>query len=373
MDIKTFKVERRMNDYEEQAVYNLGETCIDSLTVGELLTLACENVDEYLRNLKDMRLTYGHIFGSPEFLEGVAGLYENVKPEQVIPTHGAIGANHQVIMSMIKPEDNMISVMPTYQQHYSIPESIGAEVRIHQLTLENNFLPDLELLRSQVDEHTKMITINNPDNPTGSWISKEDMMEIVKIAESVGAYILSDEVYRGISEDGSYMHSIVDLYDKGISVGSMSKIFSLAGLRMGWIVTRSKDVLEACHQRRDYDTISCGALDDMLAALALKHKEKIFDRNRAILLKNRAILDKWVNETEGVRYLKPVAGTTALVYYDKDIPSYDLCVRLIKEKGVLFTPGSAFELEGTVRIGYAFDSKTLKEGLEKFTELLNEL
>ena len=111
----------------------------------------------------------------------------------------------------------------------------------------------------------------------------------------------------------------------------------------------------------------------MFASLALKHKDKIFDRNRKILLKNRAILDQWVNETEGVRYLKPVAGTTALVYYDKEIPSYDLCVKLIKEKGVLFTPGSAFEIEGAVRIGYVFDSKTLKEGLEKFSELLQEI
>lgn len=373
MDIKTFKVERWMNDYEDEAVYNLGETCIDSITVGELLDMAGEDADKYLIGLKDKRLTYGYIFGSPDLLSGIASMYESITPEQVIPTHGAIGANHQVIMSMIRPTDNMVSVMPTYQQHYSIPESIGAEVRIHQLTLENNFLPDLDLLRSQVDENTRMITVNNPDNPTGSWIPKDAMMEIVKIAEEVGAFILSDEVYRGISEDGSYMHSIVDLYDKGISVGSMSKIFSMAGLRIGWIATRSEEVLKACHTRRDYDTISCGTLDDMFASLALKHKDKIFDRNRQILLKNRAILDKWVNETEGVRYLKPVAGTTALVYYDKDIPSYDLAIRLIKEKGVLVTPGAAFEIEGALRIGYAFDSKTLEDGLSKITELLKEI
>ena len=266
----------------------------------------------------------------------------------------------------------MVCVMPTYQQHYSIPESIGAEVRILQLRPENNFLPDIEELKSLVDENTKMITLNNPDNPTGSWIPKAEMEAMIEIARSVDAYILCDEVYRGISEDGSYMHSIVDLYEKGISVGSMSKIFSLAGLRMGWIATRDMDVIHQIRERRDYDTISCGVLDDMLAGLALAHKEKIFERNRAILLKNREILDKWVQETEGVHYVKPVAGTTALVYYDKDIPSYDLCVRLIREKGLLFTPGSWFEMEGCVRIGYAFDSKLLAQGLEKFAEFLRE-
>lgn len=372
MKIKTFKVERWMNEFEDDAVYNLGETCIDSLKVGELLELCGEEPDKFLMGLKDTRLTYSHIFGSPEYLAGVAGLYENLKPENVIPTHGAIGANNQVITTLIEAKDNMVCVMPTYQQHYSIPESIGAEVRILQLRPENEFLPDIEELKTLVDENTKMITLNNPDNPTGSWIPKESMEEMVEIARSVGAYILCDEVYRGISEDGSYMHSIVDLYEKGISVGSMSKIFSLAGLRMGWIATRDKDVIHQIHERRDYDTISCGVLDDMLAAMALANKEKIFDRNREILLKNRAILDKWVSETEGVHYVKPVAGTTALVYYDKDIPSYDLCVRLIRKKGLLFTPGSCFEMEGCVRIGYAFDSKLLLAGLEKFEEFLKE-
>ena len=372
MKIKTFKVERWMNDYEDDAIYNLGETCIDSLTIKELLEAGGYDPDEFLTSLKDTRLTYGHIFGSPQLKQGISGLYENVAPEQVIPTHGSVGANAMVIETLIESSDNMISVMPTYQQHYSIPEAIGAEVRILQLTADNSYLPDIEELKKLADSNTKLITVNNPNNPTGSWIPKEVMMQIVEIARSVDAYLLCDEVYRGVSEDGGYMYSVVDLYEKGISVGSMSKVFSLAGLRMGWIVTTDEEALNLILERRDYNTISCGVLDDMLASIALANKDKIFDRNREILIKNREILDKWVNETEGVHYIKPVAGTTALVYYDKDIPSYDLCIRLIKEKGLLFTPGAAFEMEGAVRIGYAFDSKLLQQGLDKFTEFLNE-
>ncbi len=373
MKIKTFKVERWMNEYEEQCTYNLAETCIDSLTIKELLELAGEDVSEYMTRLADTRLTYGHIFGSPELLKGIAGLYENVGPEDIIPLHGAIGANNQVITTLIEPGDNMLSVMPTYQQHYSIPESIGADVRIINLTLENDFLPDLDQMRSLVDGNTRMITINNPNNPSGSLIPVDVMKEIVEIARSVDAYVLCDEVYRGISEDGSYMPSIVDIYEKGISVGSMSKTFSLAGLRLGWIVSKDKDLIHACHERRDYDTISCGAIDDRLAALALANKDKIFERNRGILLKNRQILDQWVSETPEVYYKRPVAGTTALVYYRKDMPSHELCVKLLEEKGVLFTPGECFEMEGAVRIGYAFDSRLLREGLDKFAEFLREI
>lgn len=373
MKIATFKVEQWMNTYENDAVYNLGETCVDSLTVGELLTLCGKDPASFLQGLSDTRLSYGHIEGSPQLLKGIAGLYQKPDSMYVIPTHGAIGANYQVLMSLIESNDNMVSVMPTYQQHYSIPESIGAEVRTLQLNLENNFLPELDVLENLVDANTKLITINNPNNPSGSWISDDVMKEIVHIAKQVGAYVLSDEVYRGISEDGSYMTSIVDMYEKGISVGSMSKIFSLAGLRMGWIATRDKELYKTCLGRRDYDTISCGVLDDLLSSLALENKEKIFARNREIMAVNRKILDDWVQETPEVYYLRPVAGTTALVYYRKNISSRDLAVRLIREKGVLVTPGDCFEMEGSLRIGYAYDSKQLRLGLEKITELLREI
>ncbi len=374
MDIKTFKVERWMDDYETKCKYNLAETCIDSLTVREIIEMAGLDVAEYMSELADTRLTYSHIGGSPELLSGIAGLYSDViGPENVIPMHGAIGANHHILMTLIDPSDNMVSVMPTYQQHYSIPESIGAEVRILNLNLENHFLPDIEKLKELVDENTKMITMNSPNNPSGSLIPKDVMEQVIEVARSVGAYVLCDEVYRGISEDGSYMFSVADLYEKGISVGSMSKCWSMAGVRLGWIVTRDMDLIHRCHERRDYDTISCAVIDDKLAALALANKDKIIERNRAILNTNRQILDDWVNATPEVYYQRPVAGTTALVYYKKDMPSRELCDRLIKETGVLFTPGECFEMEGSVRIGYAFDSKVLQEGLDLFADFLKTI
>ncbi len=372
MEIRTFKVEQWMNEYENDCRYNLAETCIDSLTIRELLELAGEDVSAYMDRLADTRLTYSHIYGSPELLEGICSLYRAVRPQDVIPAHGAIGANYQVIMTLIDPKVNMVSVLPTYQQHYSIPESIGAEVRILPLKAQNRFLPDLAQLRSLVDENTRLITLNNPNNPTGSLIPEEMLQEIVEIAKSVDAYILCDEVYRGISEDGSYMPSIADLYEKGISVGSMSKCFSLAGLRLGWIACRDRELIARCRERRDYDTISCGVIDDRLAALALKHKDRIFARNRKILTENRAILDRWVKETPDVWYVRPEGGTTALVYYRNDLPSQDLCRMLLEEKGVLFTPGECFEMEGAVRIGYAFDPELHEEGLALFAEFLKE-
>ncbi|MET7038993.1 aminotransferase [Clostridium botulinum] len=373
MKIKTFKVEQWMNQYENDATYNLAETCIDSLTLRELLNLVGKNFEEYMTSLGDIRMTYSHIYGSYNLLKGIASLFQDVKAEEIIPTHGAIGANHQVLITLLEPGDGMVSVAPTYQQHYSIPESINAEVNILNLLPENNFLPDLQELKKMVNSNTKLITINNPNNPSGSLIPVELLKQIVDIAKSVDAYVLSDEVYRGISEDGSYMPSIVDFYEKGISVGSMSKIFSLAGLRLGWIVSKDEKIIKLCKERRDYDTISCGVLDDIFASLALENKDAILERNRKIVMTNRALLHQWVSSEPRVSYVKPVAGNTALIYYDVDMHSYEFCEKLLKETGVFYTPGECFDLDYCFRIGYAFDSKTLMEGLKKTSEFISSL
>ncbi|MFT5874130.1 MAG: aspartate/methionine/tyrosine aminotransferase [Clostridium sp.] len=372
MKIKNFKVEQWMNEYENDAKYNIAETCVYSITLNELFQLVGESPEEYLKKILDMRLTYGDIFGSPELKKGISKLYINMKEENILSTHGAIGANHLVLSTLVESTDRVVAVLPTYQQHYSIPESIGADVQILRLKPENNFLPDLNELRNLINENTKIICINNPNNPSGSLMREDILQEIIEIARSVNAYILCDEVYRGLNQEEIYVKSIADMYEKGISTSSMSKVFSLAGLRLGWIAG-SKEVIEKCCVHRDYNTISCGMLDETFAALALNNAEKILSRNKDIVRKNLRILDEWVSKEPHISYIKPQAGTTALLYYDFDIDSKDFCIDLIKKTGVLLTPGSCFELEKCIRIGYASSKHKIIEGLEKLSEYIRTL
>ena len=301
--------------------------------------------------------------GRPDLLSGIAKLYRTVAPEHIIPTHGAAGANALVLSTLVNPGDHVVSVMPTYQQLYSIPASIGADVAIMHLKQENDYLPDLDELRALVTPETKMICINNPNNPTGALMSREQLEEIVEIARGVGAYILCDEVYRHLTQEDSWSESIADLYEKGISVSSMSKVFSLAGLRMGWIATHDEAALRAFLSHRDYNLISCGMFDDAVASIALRHSDAMLRRNQTIVRENLAILDAWVAAHEHFYFTKPKAGTTALVYYDFDVPSYDFCKRMYRETGAFVTPGDCFEQPHSMRIGYACDKQTLTEGL----------
>lgn len=370
MKIKPFAVEEWMNAWEVGAKYNIAETCVDSISMNDLFELTGEDKTEFLNRLCARRLSYGDIEGLPEFRKGVCGLYKTLKIENIVPTHGASGANHHVFYSLISPGDRVVSIMPTYQQLYSIPESYGADVQILHLSKENNYLPDLEKLRRLVTPETKMICINNPNNPTGALMSEQLLREIVEIARSADAWILCDEVYRHLSQEDDWCPSIVDLYEKGISVSSMSKVFSLAGLRLGWIATHDMSVVKSCLSHRDYNLVSCGVFDEMLAAAALKHSDKLLERSRKIVRENLQILDDWVSSEPYVSYVKPKAGTTALVYYDLDIPSYEFCEEMYKKTGAFVTPGDCFEVPHSMRIGYAYGKQDLIDGLKAISEYI---
>jgi len=369
MEIKPFGVEMWMNEFETKCELNLAETCVDSITLAELLDMAGKR-ESVLDELLPMRLGYGDIEGSPRLRDAIASLYLKQARENVLVCHGTIGANALVHQALVSKGDHVIAVVPTYQQHYSIPESIGAEVALLHLRQEHNYLPDLAALKAILRPTTKLIAINNPNNPTGALMDRAMLAEIASLARSVGAWILCDEVYRGTDQSGDgYTASMADLYEKGISTAGMSKAYSLAGLRLGWIVA-PREVLEAAMIHRDYNTISVGRIDDYLAALALENRDKILARAHRITRDNLAILAQWMEGEKRMRWVKPKSGTTALLTYDLPMSSRDFCLGLLEEEGVMLCPGSAFDLEGTVRMGYACPTDVLEQGLARMSRFL---
>lgn len=369
MKITPFAVEMWMNDWETKCELNLAETCVESLTIAELLALTGRN-DDSLSELLPMKMTYGGIEGSDRLKAAITTLYDRQTPDNIVTTHGTIGANALVHQTLVETGDKVIAVVPTYQQHYSIPASIGADVHQLKLRADQDFLPDLDALAQMATPDTKLIAINNPNNPTGALMDREYLLKIVEIARKADAWLLCDEVYRGTNQTGDgFSPAIADLYEKGISTASMSKAFSLAGLRLGWIAA-PRDLIEQVMIHRDYNTISVGMIDDHFAALALEHKDALIARSQRITRENLETLANWVENEPLISWVKPQAGTTALLHYDLDIPSKDLCIEILQTTGVMFTPGSALDMEGTLRIGYANNSDVIKQGLAKVSDFL---
>ncbi len=370
MHIDKFKVEEWFNKYEYWAKYDLADTCVDSLSVNELLEIAKASDVEEIFNRK---LNYGDIHGSERLKMAISSLYENQEVDNITITHGAIGANQLIMHSLIERGDKVVSIIPTYQQHYSIPKSVGADVRLYVLKEENNWLPDLDELEELVGQDTKIICMNNPNNPTGAVISDDMMIKIAEIAKKSDAYILCDEVYRGLKHEGNpFTESIADIYDKGISTGSMSKVFSLAGLRLGWIAA-NRDVIDEVNHQREYNTISVGILDDYFAALAIENKDKIIERNIEKVNTGKKILTDWLDKEQRVHCVMPQAGTTAFVGYDAPMKSTELCKKLQEETGVMLLPGETMELDGYFRIGYGNNFEQLEAALGIFSEWLKKI
>lgn len=367
MRIDTFKIEEWMNRYCPSAKYDLTTTCIEPLSIRELLSLCSENPIE----VWDTKLTYGDIHGSERLKNAVQSLY--TKKQNITITHGAIGANQLVFESLLEKGDDVLSIVPTYQQHYSIPKSLGANVKLLFLNEENKWLPNLKELENSLTRRTKLICLNNPNNPTGAVIPDEMLERIVDIASSNNSWILSDEVYRGLNMIGNpYSKSIADLYEKGISVGSMSKTYSLPGLRVGWVCAR-EDLINEINKHREYNTISVSILDDYFASLALENKDRIAYRNFQIMKEGLAILQDWLNEEIYIKANLPSGGTTALLRYKKELPSKTLCRDLQSKTGVALLPGETMEMEGTVRVGFCCGSETLKTGLKSFSKYLRTI
>ena len=272
-----------------------------------------------------------------------------------------------VLYALLDPGDHVISLYPTYQQLYDIPRSFGADVDFWHVKEDMNWLPDLEELRKLIKPNTKMICINNANNPTGAVMDKAYLSELVEIAETCGAFILSDEVYHSFS--GDRIPAIVDLYDKGISVNSLSKTYSLPGIRVGWVAANSQ-VTEILKDYRDYTMISAGVFDDMVASLALKHRDSILLRNEKIVKNNLEILEEWVQSEPKAEMIKPANVSTSFVKLNVSVPIEEFCLELLDNYGVLLVPGNRFDIEGHVRIGYCCEESVLIEGLKRLSECL---
>jgi len=215
--------------------------------------------------------------------------------------------------------------------------------------------------------------LNNPNNPTGSLMDEELLREIVAVARECNAWIHCDEVYRKLEhEPGTTAPSIADLYEKGVSSGSMSKSYSLAGLRTGWVAGRPEHI-QRCLDVRDYTTISCGVLDDVLATVALEHIDAVLERSLSIVRDNLAVVDEWLAGEPRLHHVRPRAGTTTLIHYDYPVSSAEFCQALFDFNGAFVMPGVAFDEEFSFRMGYACSKDVLVGGLAAISEYLRTL
>ncbi|TVY78783.1 Capreomycidine synthase [Fusarium oxysporum f. sp. cubense] len=386
--ITPFAVEQWMDAYETTpGVLNVAETCAASVSIDDLVAMSSGPAKNPIDT--STKLTYGAIPGSQTLRERIAAhcSTEGVQlaPEDVIVTQGAIGANFLALYTLIGPGDHVICVYPTYQQLYDTPRSVGAEVTLWKLKKENGFVPDVDELAGLIKPNTKMIIINNPNNPTGAPIPSSVIDRISKVAEEKGIILFSDEVYRPLFHGGASGGNDTEVpkpvttlgYHRTIATGSMSKGYALAGIRVGWIASRDRSIISAIMLARDYTTISVSQIDDQVARFALSPEVKpaLVQRNITLARTNAAILKEFMNRYKSVcSWVEPKAGTTAFIRFnDKNgdpVDDVKLCLDLLDKAKLLFVAGSRCfggdaDFKGYVRMGYVCETDVLVAGLKE--------
>ncbi|PYH98172.1 long-chain fatty acid transporter [Aspergillus ellipticus CBS 707.79] len=389
--IKEFAVEQWMDKYETTAKYNVAETCCASISVNDLRELSEDKADPLDLSTK---LTYGAIRGSERLRGALAALYSIETPnhlpsDHVLVTAGAIQANFLLLYSLVGPGDHVICHYPTYQQLYSVPASLGAEVSLWKAKETDCWKLDIEELKQLIRPNTKLIILNNPQNPTGAVILQATLQEIVEIARQSSITIHSDEVYRPIFHsigpvEPQFPSSLLSLgYEHTVVTGSMSKAYSLAGIRVGWLASRDRSLIEKCASARDYTTISVSQLDDAIASYALAPAciHNLLERNIALAQKNLAILEKFIESHPGTcDWVKPRAGTTAFVRFSKagdPVDDVAFCEILQDKTGVMFVPGSLCfgegeDFKGYVRIGFVCETEVLEQAMKVLGSFMDQ-
>jgi aspartate/methionine/tyrosine aminotransferase len=354
MKLPPFALERYFEEHEFSAPYMMCASDCETLSVAELLAME-PNAEAALQELP---LHYTEARGGAALREAVAALYTTLSPDQTLVHSGAGEAIFTFMQVALAVGDHAVVHAPGYQSLAEVARAAGAEVSSWRGDPERDFALDLGELERLLRPNTKLIVVNFPHNPTGYLPDAAFVGELVRMAEARAIRIFSDEVYRGLEHDPtSRLPALADLTPFATSLGVLSKSYGLAGLRIGWLASHDRELLDRASALKDYLTICNSAPSEFLAAVALRHHERIAQRNRALVLRNLDLLDAFfARQGDRFRWRRPNAGPIAFPRYQPRDGADNVdtfCSRVLASSGVLLLPGTLYgEGHQHVRVGF---------------------
>lgn len=363
MKIEPFALERYFARYEFSARFLLSSSDCEPLGLAELLAMA----DEETRALwDDLRLGYTESPGHPLLRQAIAGHYRGLDADEVlevVPEEGIFLLMH----ALVSPGDHVVCVAPAYQSLHEVSRSIGCEVSKWLPDETRGWCLDLDALRAQLRETTRLVVVNFPHNPTGFSPTRKEFAELVETVEHHGAYLLSDEMYRLLDVvPNSGLPAACELSDRTISLSGLSKSFGLPGLRVGWVATHDRSVLERMLVLKDYTTICGSAPSEILALIAMRNLDSIIALQTERVRRNVAILEDFFKRHRRLFACnRPTGGSVCLPRYLGPEDTSFLAEEVVERAGIMLVPSAVFGFgDRHLRIG--FGREDLPEVLERF-------
>ncbi|MEE4274363.1 MAG: aminotransferase class I/II-fold pyridoxal phosphate-dependent enzyme [Thermoleophilia bacterium] len=363
-----FALERYFARYEFTARYLLASSDCDGLPMAEVLAAAD---DECAALWHDLTLAYTESLGLPQLRAEIARLYDTAGPDDVLT-----GAPQELIfvamLALLSPGDHVVCTFPAYQSLHQVAETIGCEVtrwmprereawRLHPADLEACLRPE-----------TRLVVVNVPHNPTGALPSHADWQAVTSLVAAHGARLFCDEMYRGLELDpGDRLPAAADVIEGAISLSGMSKVYGMAGTRIGWLTVRDEETRSRIAAMKDSTAICSSAPSEVLALIGLRNGPALIARHRARVERNLAALDAFFDRRADLfSWVRPRAGTVCLARLRDEALSVEaLALKSVEEAGIMLTPGTLFGLDDSyLRIG--FGRENLPTVLERFEEFL---
>jgi aspartate/methionine/tyrosine aminotransferase len=347
--LSPFRIERFYARYEFATRYMLSSSDCESRTIGELLELEPDARERLLGQW----CGYTESEGAPELREAVAAVYEAVDPAEVLVATCAEEGIFLLYHALLGPGDHAIVETPCYESALEVARSTGAEVGEWRREFDDGWAHDLDALAGLIRPSTRLLYVNQPHNPTGTLLARDDFERVVDLARAHDLVLFSDEVYRELEHDpADRLPAACDLYERAVSLGSISKSYGLPGLRLGWLATRDAAIRDAVVRLKDYTTICASAPSELLTALALRNRHVLLERNHRLVLDNIRLVEELFARSGGLfEWVRPVAGPIGFprVAGVGDVDAW--CERLAAA-GVLLLPGSVYDRPEHVRVGF---------------------
>jgi len=358
MRIKPFRLERWLL---EKAEIDLGGGGVTKLRLGDVVP------DFDL----GQTMKYGRTDGSDE-LKGLVAEWYAVEPDNVLITSGTSEANLLLNLALLERGDRYVTENPQYEQTTRFAEALGCTVTEFQLVEEDQWRPDLDELKEKMVKGTRVIFLDNPNNPTGAVLSGAEMKAIMDVAEDSGAWLHCDNALRGSELDGKPALTPYPSYERGITTGSISKLGATSP-RIGWIIG-DPELINRCWEMKDYTTLGHSGIGENIAPALLRKRGRLMKRNLEISRRNLDTLGAWVKAHDDVfRWRRPEAGFTGFPGYRLGVSSEELCRRLLRDKGLLLSPGSYFGVDHHLRVNTGSAPGVLEAGLERLAGFVETL
>ena len=360
MQLKPFLLDAWLDQYEHNIEFNLAASTGPTWTVNDILALAD---DETRHRFLNHNLVYSRPAGADSLREAIAEM-QGVPVETVQVVTGASEALVALMWLAAEPGANVIIPLPGFATFSALPESLGLETRFYRVRRENGFRIDPDEIKRRADSKTKLILINSPHNPTGATLSDEEMKALDDFTAERGIQLVSDEVYHPIYH-GRPTQSAARLPHATV-IGDLSKAFSLAGVRTGWMIEHDPRRREQYWNARAYFTITNTTTGEILAEIAIRQRDLVLGKTQQVATRNLKLLDRFMAEHRDVLgWIPPLGGMTAfpwLVSGENDRPFSQAAA----ERGILLAPGDCFDAASHFRLGFAAAGDDFPKALDRF-------